>query len=76
MIERTGLVAKLGAEGVLVVVAPGGEAVAVKSLDGAHRATTPVALELLVRENLLPRELADHALTAIADPFIDLRVAF
>ena len=76
VIERTGLVAKLGAEGVLVVVAPGGEAVAVKSLDGAHRATTPVALELLVRENLLPREVADDALAAIADPFTRLRVAF
>jgi len=75
VIERTGLVAKLGAEGVLVVVAPGGEAVAVKSLDGAHRATTPVALELLVRENLLPREVADDALAAIADPFTRLRVA-
>ncbi|TPX00715.1 asparaginase, partial [Schumannella luteola] len=58
-IERTGLVAKLGAEGVLVLVTPGGEAVAVKALDGSHRATTPVGLELLVREGLLARETAD-----------------
>jgi L-asparaginase II len=76
VIERTGLVAKLGAEGVLVVVAPGGEAVAVKALDGAHRATTPVALELLVREGLLAREVADDAIAAIADPYSSLRVAF
>ncbi|MFT4284729.1 MAG: asparaginase, partial [Protaetiibacter sp.] len=75
-IERTGLVAKLGAEGVLVLVAPGGEAVAVKALDGAHRATTPVGLELLVREGLLPRETADETLAALADPWTTLRVAF
>ena len=76
VIERTGLVAKLGAEGVLVLVAPGGESVAVKALDGAHRATTPVGLELLVREGLLSREVADDAISAIADPFTRLRVAF
>ncbi len=76
VIERTGLAAKLGAEGVLVLVAPRGEAVAVKALDGAHRATTPVGLELLVREGLLAREVADDAIAAIADPFTTLRVAF
>lgn len=76
VIERTGLVAKLGAEGVLVLVAPGGEAVAVKALDGAHRSTTPVGLELLVREGLLERDVADDAIAAIADPYITLRVAF
>ncbi len=75
-IERTGLVAKLGAEGVLVLVTPAGEAVAVKVLDGAHRATTPVALELLVGAGLLSRELADDTLEAIADPWTTLRVAF
>ncbi|MFT4029080.1 MAG: asparaginase [Protaetiibacter sp.] len=75
-IERTGLVAKLGAEGVLVLVAPGGEAVAVKALDGAHRATTPVGLELLVREGLLARELAEETVAAIADPWTTLRLAF
>lgn len=76
VIERTGLVAKLGAEGVLVLVAPGGEAVAVKALDGAHRPTTPVALELLVGEGLLSREVADDTISAIADPFTTLRVSF
>jgi len=75
-IERTGLVAKLGAEGVLVLVTPGGAAVAVKALDGAHRATTPVGLELLVREGLLPRETADETLAALADPWTTLRLAF
>jgi len=76
VIERTGLVAKLGAEGVLVLVAPGGEAVAVKALDGAHRSTTPVGLELLVRGGLLERDVADDAIAAISDPYTTLRVAF
>lgn len=46
-IERLGGVAKLGAEGVVVIGTPNGVAVAVKVLDGAMRATTPVALHLL-----------------------------
>jgi len=75
-IERTGLVAKLGAEGVLVLVTPAGETVAVKVLDGSHRATTPVGLELLVREGLLERELAEETRAALADPWTTLRVAF
>jgi len=74
-IERTGLVAKLGAEGVLVLVTPTGESVAVKVLDGSHRATTPVGLELLVREGLLTRELADETLAALA-PAAELRISF
>jgi len=74
-IERTGLVAKLGAEGVLVLVTPTGESVAVKVLDGSQRATTAVGLELLVREGLLARELADETLTALA-PAAELRVSF
>jgi L-asparaginase II len=74
-IERTGLVAKLGAEGVLVLVTPTGESVAVKVLDGSHRATTPVGLELLVREGLLERELAEATLAALA-PAAELRVSF
>ena len=74
-IERTGLVAKLGAEGVLVLVTPTGESVAVKVLDGSHRATTPVGLELLVRAGLLTRELADETLAALA-PAAELRISF
>ncbi|PZQ91801.1 MAG: asparaginase [Leifsonia xyli] len=72
-IERTGLVAKLGAEGVLVLVAPGGETVAVKVLDGSQRATTAAGLELLVREGLLARELAEETLAALG---AQVRVTF
>lgn len=48
VIERLGLIAKLGAEGVLVLGATTGDAVAVKVLDGSLRAATLVALHLLV----------------------------
>jgi L-asparaginase II len=75
-IERTGLVAKLGAEGVLVLVTPAGEAVAVKVLDGAHRATTLVGLELLARHGMLPREVADETAAALAPAWTTLRVSF
>jgi L-asparaginase II len=63
-IEQTGLIAKHGAEGVLVLITPRGEAVAVKVLDGSSRATTLIGLELLVREGLLERTLADRVLGA------------
>jgi L-asparaginase II len=74
-IEHTGLVAKLGAEGVLVLVTPAGESVAVKALDGGHRATTPVGIELLVREGLLERDVAEATLAALA-PAAPLRLSF
>jgi len=47
VIERLGVLAKGGAEGVLVLGAPDGTAVAVKVLDGSPRAAALVALELL-----------------------------
>jgi L-asparaginase II len=75
-IERTGLVAKLGAEGVLVLVTPAGESVAVKVLDGSSRATTLVGLELLAREGLLARDVADDTIAATAPPWATLRAAF
>jgi len=46
-IETLGVIAKLGAEGLVVVGTRSGVAVAVKVLDGSMRATTPVALSLL-----------------------------
>jgi L-asparaginase II len=73
-IEQTGVVAKVGAEGVLVLSTADGQAVAVKTLDGANRARTAVGLELLVRAGLVPRERADAVLDAVGEP--GLRVAF
>ncbi len=72
--EQTGLIAKVGAEGVLVMATTGGQAVAVKTLDGANRARTLVGLELLVRAGLVPRERADAVITAVVEP--GMRVAF
>ena len=55
-IERLGLVAKLGAEGVMVMARPGGAAVVVKVLDGALRAGTLAALTLLERNGVVSAE--------------------
>jgi L-asparaginase II len=64
VIERLGLIAKLGAEGVLVLGASSGVAVAVKILDGSLRAATLVALELLVQAGEVP---ADDAASVLRD---------
>lgn len=55
VIERLGVFAKGGAEGVMVMVAPDGTTVALKILDGSGRAATAVALTLLVQAGALPR---------------------
>jgi len=47
VIERLGVFAKGGAEGVMVMSAPDGTTVALKMLDGGMRASTIVALRLL-----------------------------
>lgn len=54
VIERLGVFAKGGAEGVMVMVAPNGATVALKILDGNGRAATAIALTLLVRVGALP----------------------
>ncbi|KRA22363.1 asparaginase [Microbacterium sp. Root61] len=53
VIERLGVFAKGGAEGVMVMVAPDGTTVALKMLDGSGRAATAVALRLLERAGAL-----------------------
>ncbi|WP_106816121.1 asparaginase [Microbacterium timonense] len=52
-VERLGVFAKHGAEGVMVMVAPDGTTVALKVLDGSLRAATAVALRLLERHGAL-----------------------
>lgn len=63
VIERLGAIAKIGAEGLVVIGVPSGVAVAVKILDGSMRATTPVALALLASVGAIEadaaRELTD-----------------
>ena len=53
VIERLGVFAKGGAEGVMVMAAPDGTTVALKMLDGSGRAATAVALRLLERAGAL-----------------------
>ncbi len=53
-IERLGVFAKGGAEGVMVMTAPDGTTVALKRLDGSGRAATAVALRLLEQAGSLP----------------------
>jgi L-asparaginase II len=48
LIERLGLFSKFGAEGIMVVSAPDGTTVALKTLDGSLRVGPIVALSLLV----------------------------
>ncbi len=59
--------AKVGAEGYLVVVAPSGATVALRSLDGAQRVTTFVALSLLARAGALDPDVVVTAARR-ADP--------
>ncbi|MCT9821587.1 asparaginase [Microbacterium sp. W1N] len=53
-IERLGVFAKGGAEGVMIMVAPDGTTTALKVLDGSGRAATAIALALLVKHGALP----------------------
>ncbi len=57
-IERTGILAKLGAEGVLAMASPDGYSAAVKMLDGSSRGTDVLALNLLASVGALNSE--DH----------------
>jgi L-asparaginase II len=63
-----GLVAKIGAEGVLAAGLPDGRGLAVKVLDGAARALDPAAVAL-VRE-VLGRPASGPALDALACPTV------
>jgi L-asparaginase II len=58
VIDRLGVVAKLGAEGVMVMATPDGASVALKMLDGNLRAASLVALTLLARHgSLSPKQV-------------------
>ena len=62
VIDRLGVFAKLGAEGVMVMAAPDGTTVALKMLDGSLRAATLVGLSLLVDAGALERDVVDSVL--------------
>ncbi|WP_067198667.1 asparaginase [Microbacterium sp. XT11] len=56
-IEKLGVFAKGGAEGVMVMVAPNGTTTALKMLDGGARASTIVAATLLARAGALSEDV-------------------
>ena len=60
VIEQLGLLVKGGAEGVIVMAAPNGTAVALKMLDGSARATSLVALGLLASVGAITIEDSDR----------------
>ena len=62
LIDELGILAKTGAEGVYVAVAPDGTSVAVKYLDGSGRGAPLVALQLLVSAGALDPALAEPVL--------------
>ena len=64
-IERLGVFAKGGAEGVMVMVAPDGTTVVLKMLDGSGRAATAVALRLLERSGALSASDVGDAMTQL-----------
>lgn len=83
VVEELGLFAKMGAEGVNVMAAPDGTAVAVKVLDGNGRATTLVALHLLAEAGAIDSAAAQAVIERTTDPVLggglpvgEIRVAF
>lgn len=83
VIEELGILCKGGAEGVMVMAALDGTAVALKVLDGTQRATTLVGLELLARAGAVPRAEADRVMAITTErvlgggqPVGAIRVAF
>lgn len=67
VIERLGGIAKIGAEGLVVIALPDGVTVAVKILDGSMRATTPVALWALGKVGAVEGRLVEELLEALSE---------
>lgn len=68
VMEQLGLLAKSGAEGVLVIAAPDGTAAAVKTLDGSSRPTHLVALSLLAAAGKIELNDLQRMLTILVKP--------
>ncbi|MBS1675386.1 MAG: asparaginase [Actinobacteria bacterium] len=64
-IERLGVFAKYGVEGVMVMIAPDGTTVALKTLDGSGRVGTIVAATLLARAGALTDAQVENLASAL-----------
>ncbi len=67
VIESTDAIAKIGAEGVLII-ARDGIAVAIKCLDGSQRSNTAVAVTLLARHGVIDRSVAEALIDELVEP--------
>jgi len=63
--ERLGVFAKVGAEGIMVMTAPNGTTVALKVLDGSSRASTIIALRLLAGAKAIDDDAVDAVQTEL-----------
>ncbi|PYI66184.1 asparaginase [Arthrobacter livingstonensis] len=70
VMEELGVLAKLGAEGVLAMATPAGASVAVKMLDGNGRAATLVALTLLAACGALEVPEVADVLSKVVPPIM------
>ena len=70
VMEELGVIAKLGAEGVMVMAAPSGATVALKILDGNLRAASLVALTLLTAAGALEVGPVAAVLEQIVEPVL------
>jgi len=64
-IERVGVFAKFGAEGVMVMTAPDGTTTALKVLDGSSRASTIIGLRLLASTGAIEDSAVDRVATEL-----------
>ncbi|ANJ27558.1 asparaginase [Agromyces aureus] len=64
-IERVGVFAKFGAEGVMVMTAPDGTTTALKVLDGSSRASTIIGLRLLANAGAIDDAAVDRVATEL-----------
>ena len=67
---RAGVVAKIGAEGLLAIGLPDGRGAALKVLDGSQRALDPAAVLLVAGAPFLAHDVDTPALRALARPAV------
>ena len=70
VMDELGILAKIGAEGVLVMATPTGVSVAIKILDGNIRATTLVGLTLLAAAGAVDIPEVASVLDKVVDPVL------
>lgn len=70
VMEDLGVIAKLGAEGVLVLAAPDGTAVAVKMLDGSGRGSDLLGLRLLAHVGAISSEQLEGIVAKVSRPVL------